>query len=147
MITILGFTGSREGMNIWQVQQCIDLIKKIKPKETHLGDCVGADHEFYGLIKGWSSSLVVGHPPINPKNRVFLEYNWSVKEKEYITRNHDIVKASQLIIAAPKETDSVLRSGTWATIRFALQMRKPMIIIYPRHSTYENIPEELEDLL
>jgi hypothetical protein len=51
--------------------------------------------------------------------------------KEYLDRNHDIVDSSDLLIAVSESTVEVLRSGTWATIRYAKKLRKPIKIIYP----------------
>jgi predicted Rossmann fold nucleotide-binding protein DprA/Smf involved in DNA uptake len=68
--------------------------------------------------EGRRGMTLVMHPP-----RSFLE------------RNHDIVDASEVLVAIPKETEEVLRSGTWATIRYAHKLRRRVMIIYPNGFT------------
>jgi len=48
-----------------------------------------------------------------------------------LVRNRDIVDATDMLIAAPATRKEVLRSGTWATIRYAKKMKKWIYIIYP----------------
>jgi hypothetical protein len=40
------------------------------------------------------------------------------REKSCLARNHDVVRACELLIAAPSGNDEKIRSGTWATGRF-----------------------------
>lgn len=57
------------------------------------------------------------------------------EEKEYIQRNHDIVDDSDMLIAFPSTMNEILRSGTWATIRYAKKRGKMVLIIFPDGST------------
>jgi hypothetical protein len=51
--------------------------------------------------------------------------------KPYLVRNHEIVDDSQVLIAAPKEFTEQLRSGTWATIRYARKIGRTVRIVFP----------------
>lgn len=51
--------------------------------------------------------------------------------KPPLVRNHDIVDSTELLIACPKEQVEVLRSGTWATIRYARKKEITVWLIDP----------------
>ena len=38
---------------------------------------------------------------------------------------------SDILIATPKEKEEQLRSGTWATIRYAKKTKKIVFLVYP----------------
>jgi len=52
-------------------------------------------------------------------------------EADYLARNHFIVAYSEELVAAPKSNKEELRSGTWATIRYARKRKRMVTIIYP----------------
>ena len=58
--------------------------------------------------------------------------------RPYLARNRDIVDASDLMLACPAEQQEVLRSGTWATIRYALKRDKHLIVIHPNGAAVEH---------
>lgn len=45
--------------------------------------------------------------------------------------NRDIVAETDELIATPKGFQEERRSGTWATVRYALKARKPVTVIWP----------------
>jgi predicted Rossmann fold nucleotide-binding protein DprA/Smf involved in DNA uptake len=51
--------------------------------------------------------------------------------KAPLDRNRDIVDAAAVLIAAPKEMTETLRSGTWATVRYARKQGKQVWIVWP----------------
>ena len=72
------------------------------------------------------------HPPNIKDKRAFCnDYRFSFPEKPYLERNHDIVDNSDVLIATPKESVEQIRSGTWATIRYAKKLNKPIMIMEP----------------
>jgi predicted Rossmann fold nucleotide-binding protein DprA/Smf involved in DNA uptake len=48
----------------------------------------------------------------------------------YLERNHAIVNESDFLIAAPDGPET-LRSGTWATVRYARKVGKRVLVIMP----------------
>lgn len=126
----IGFTGTREGLSEYQRGELIDWLILLQPTEVYHGLCEGGDEEFHDLVRILfpDTCRIIGHPPLNKKyysHRVCDEYR---KEKDYISRNHDIVDESDALIGCPKG-EEVLRSGTWATIRFCKKTGKECIII------------------
>jgi hypothetical protein len=126
----IGFTGTSSGTTYAQrdvLRQLLDGIPR--PLEAHHGDCIKADEDFHACF-GPGDRIVV-HPPINSIMRAYCVGDLILPEDEYIARNHAIVDCADEIFATPKERDEVTRSGTWATVRYAKKMRKPVTLIYP----------------
>lgn len=75
--------------------------------------------------------IVVGHPPLNESKRAHNKFTsvWC-EPRPFIVRNHDIVDLTDWLLATPKG-DEVVRSGTWATVRYARRIDHPVVIVYP----------------
>lgn len=135
----VGFTGNREGMTDGQYNTVKNLLMAGQPKELHLGDCIGADASAFeiGLRAGLK---LIGHPPDLPGLRNFCTYAEERPEKPYLERNHDIVDETHILIACPKETKELKRSGTWATVRYAEKVGKTILLIYPSGRIFKVSP-------
>jgi hypothetical protein len=97
----------------------------------HHGDCVGSDKEAHDLAAARKMRIHV-HPPDNDKARAHCYGAHETSEpKPYIERNHDIVDACNPIVATPETHEEELRSGTWATVRYARKKGKTVITIWP----------------
>jgi len=128
---IVSFTGTQDGTTERQKQSLKDLLIKLEATELHHGDCEGADEESHDIALDMGLKIVV-HPPINPKKRAFCKGADEVREeKDYLERNRDNVDEGEVLIATPKEYAEKLRSGTWATVRYARKKGRDIFIIYP----------------
>lgn len=125
----IGFTGSQHGMTKEQWNSIVQIIKKLNPIEVHHGDCIGSDTQFHSLCAAHIKTII--HPPNDKSKRAFNVGYIVLPLKPYLKRNQDIVNACDLLIATPKEKREVLRSGTWATIRYARKVNVPRIILLP----------------
>lgn len=127
---IIGYTGTQLGMSDRQKAGLRTHLLLAEPgSEFHHGDCTGGDEEAHAIALECGLRVVI-HPPINPNKRAFCKGAAVVLEsKDYIPRNHDIVDASQLLIAGPKTNDEELRSGTWATVRYARKTGKQRLLL------------------
>ena len=122
----VGFTGTSDlsGVASKRVDLLWDVLGELKKKGftvLHHGDCVGADQECHEAAIGLGYKIVI-HPPSDPKKRAFCtaEADEVRKEFPYLTRNHHIVNETQVLVAMPKVIGKEeLRSGTWATVRYA----------------------------
>jgi hypothetical protein len=130
----VGFTGSREGMSEEQEVAIVEFITKLTATVTefHHGDCVGADERAHGLIYDWWGERIkrVIHPPEDESLRAFCDGDETRKPKPYLIRNHNIVDETDVLIATPRHDSEEMRSGTWATVRYAGQQGKPIYIVY-----------------
>jgi hypothetical protein len=136
----IGFTGTQNGMTPMQKLVVVKVLNlAFNPhtgrsviNEVHVGDCIGADKEFVEMVRRLDKSTrVIGHIPDKNAKRAFCLYTEERAPKPYLERNHDIVEESDFLIATPKEIVEQLRSGTWATIRYARKQGKKVVIIYP----------------
>lgn len=135
----LGMTGNRNGISKHALFKLQEFIKSNDITEAHHGDCIGADTDFHNFCK-LSNIPIVIHPPSINSQRSFCKDSVTTKEpKPYLTRNHNIVNESDILIAFPSTKEEVLRSGTWSTIRYAIKRNKIIVIVFP-DGEVKNIP-------
>lgn len=131
----IGFTGTSKGMNDLQKRNFVEFIDRIPITEFHHGDCIGADVQAHNIIQERCDAKIIVHPPSNPKKRAYAKCpDFVCGSKGYIKRNHDIVDVCDYLIACPKGKE-ILRSGTWATIRYAKKLGKSFIIFHQKGGT------------
>lgn len=124
-------TGNRDGISkkaMRKFRKLMDNSQNIE--EGHHGDCMGADTDFHHELVERGIKIVI-HPPDIDTYRSFNKGTETRKPKYYIDRNHDIVDETDILIGFPLTEQEQLRSGTWATIRYARKMKKRIYIIYP----------------
>jgi len=130
---IIGFTGTSRGMTPPQFDTVfVDLLFKFKPLELHHGDCEGADKQAHFMAVRLNARIVI-HPPDNDKKRAFCSgADVMCLPLPYLVRNREIVKAGiQGLIATPRWFEEELRSGTWATVRYARKIKRHIWIVWP----------------
>lgn len=103
------------------------------------GDCVGADGEAQDLCVVYFCTQHIRMYPAfelghHKRVGVFTGLPHVVymhKVTEPLKRNRLMVDDASLVVATPAENSEVLRSGTWATIRYAVTRGKKLHIIMP----------------
>ena len=139
----IAFTGTRKGMTEQQGVELEYILKRAQSLGNvilHQGDCVGAD-EGASYIAYLLDIPIVSHPPISSSKRAFWKKG-VIEEKEphdYLVRNRNMVDECDVLIACPYESNEVLRSGTWATIRYARKTKTKCQIIYPSGLVYGTV--------
>lgn len=131
---IVGFTGTQCGMTSRQKERLCAKLIELDVTEFHHGDCIGADEQADNIARTIGGIVIVIHPPNNDSKRAFCERRGLSKvcePKPYLDRNHDIVDESEMMFATPGQRIEQLRSGTWATIRYARKVKKPGVILLP----------------
>jgi len=126
----VGFTGTRTGMTPRQVAevQVFLAANRQRIEEAHHGDCVGADAQFHLMCRDMQIPVVL-HPSTLTAQRAYSqECAASHPPLAPLERNRRIVDASTVLLAAPRNEHEELRSGTWATIRYA-RPRIPTVVI------------------
>lgn len=128
----IGFTGSRKVPTLMQGNALRMLLETLDIKaysEFHHGDCVGSDTVAHLFAEGLNYKIFI-HPPYNDKHRSWCKNYFQIhKTKDYQDRNKDIVNMTEILIATPETHEEVVRSGTWATIRYAIKQSHPVFII------------------
>lgn len=126
-----GFTGTRAGLARFQYDALLGLLKLLNPREIQHGDCVGADYTVHGIARSLEVRVVM-RPPTDDTYRAFCKGAvYTYPPKPYLSRNHDIVNNTSYLIACPKDRKETLRSGTWATVRYAGRTGKVTYLVYP----------------
>ena len=123
----VGFTGTRHGMTIRQGSVAAGLLRDYDV--VHHGDCVGGDWQAHEIALEAGLRTEV-HPPKSGALRAYCKGDVMHEPKDYTERNHDIVEACCRLVAAPGTMSEELRSGTWATIRYARSVNKPVSIVF-----------------
>ena len=137
----VGFTGTKAGMTNKQkaeLERQLSYIFNQKPEQYffHHGDCVGADVQAAAIAKKIGYKIV-GYPGFSPKFprltgfRGFFPSDVTHPAEPFLDRNHKIVDAADIMFATPEQPEEVLRSGTWATIRYAKKSGKKVVILQP----------------
>ena len=130
---IIAFTGTRHGLTFDQHRSLEQQLSLLAPDEVHHGDCIGADAEFDSLCR--SRDCVINlHPATLERYRAGCKATPPAvlhHPQSPLKRNRLIVVASDLLLAAPSSSSEVLRSGTWASIRYARKLGKRVVLILP----------------
>lgn len=132
----VGFTGTRNGMNDQQAYMLGALLEELKVTELHHGDCNGADAQAHFLATSRNIRVVL-HPPANDRERAHLEAECAAVRAPlpYLVRNRNIVIETEVLIATPSTVRETLRSGTWATVRYAGELRRTRYVLLPDRRT------------
>lgn len=131
------FTATRQGMTEAQKDKLQFELQYTHPVLFIHGGCVGGDNEADMIAV--ALHLYRAIYPSNLQDRLPLltflardEYRLYIHEAAPpLKRNHTIVDRGDILIACPHGKTEVLRSGTWATIRYARKQHKPITIIWP----------------
>jgi hypothetical protein len=134
----VGFTGTREGMADEQRRAFIRWAANAGVTEFHEGCCIGADDDAFDVMTsaddiGFTRPRIVAHPPTNRAAVSHSALMFADEQRtpaDYLTRNRNIVDAADLLTACPKGPEEQ-RSGTWATVRYARKVGKPVVIFWP----------------
>lgn len=127
----IGFTGTRQGMT--DAQKVTVAVRIEGHSHLHHGGAIGADTQVHAL-----SDRRVGHVTVHLASE--SRRRWFATGFEGVTvldplpplvRNRNIVLATDRLIAAPAGFAEEQRSGTWATVRYARKIGRPITIVWP----------------
>ena len=128
---ILGFTGTRRGMTPGQRAALAKCVASLPARAIH-GGAVGADEEFNGFLinAGMRAEDIYVYPASVNRWMLWVDVgNTTYSVAKPLVRNHVIARRCDYLIAAPATAKEVLRSGTWATVRYARRANKSVIIL------------------
>lgn len=128
-MTVVGVTGSRNGLTPEQFRQAKFSLVCLNPERLHHGDCLGVDAEIHNLASRLGIPVTI-HPPTLAKFRANCVSDDMEPPRPFLVRDQIIVSRSDLIIAFPDGPER-LRSGTWFTVRYALQRKVVVLIVSP----------------
>ncbi len=127
---IVGFTGTRQGMTPEQKATVRNVFGAVKGTLLVHGDCVGADSDAHDIAKALDMYIRV-RPCTMRGFRAHRTGDERVEPAGVMERNRAIVNDCAVLVATPPTFEEILRSGTWATIRYARKVQKAVCIIWP----------------
>jgi hypothetical protein len=132
----IGFTGTQDGMTEIQKERFFAIYSWylrnfLDDLEFHQGQCIGADQEALEIVQNLGGVWTVSHPPIDKARTHSLVCDEIRPELPFIDRNHVIVDSVNSMIVAPRSRKEELRSGTWATVRYARKVLRPLEMVWP----------------
>ena len=135
---IIGVTGTRQGMTREQ-REWFEARLQTDPKPGRLvhGAAKGVDTQCHHLVAVYHIPRTIW--PSNHSESLVDEYDeamvilgdWTHEKKPPLERNKDIVDGSTEMVAFPANQFEELRSGTWACVRYARKVHKPLTIVWP----------------
>ena len=134
MSRLIGFTGTQKGATRTQLTTLASFLSgpaELGARALHHGDCIGADSQAHLLALDGDIPVVL-HPASTSLKRAWSKGATKIwPAKPPLDRNRDIVDATDVLIACPFQNHEILRSGTWATVRYARKQGKQVIIVWP----------------
>lgn len=131
MRLIVGFTGTRYGATKAQLASLSRFMTNRLPSEWHHGGCIGADKQSHDLAIGYGIDVWL-HPHLTDVDQAeCLGAVQIMPRYGHLRRNRNIVDAVHAMVACPLGFEEELRSGTWATIRYARKIGRKLYLICP----------------
>lgn len=134
----ISFTGTQAGMTAAQRERWRSLLMLHKPDAICHGGCVGADDEADAIAADLGILRFVFPSNLEAKrvpNAILKARTGSqvvvMAEKPPLVRNKDIVLLGDVLVAAPRQKQMTVRSGTWATVRYARKRSVKVEILVP----------------
>lgn len=128
MITNVGISGTRHGANATQLYEIKTLLMDFKEqgaKNFRHGDCIGVDVEAADIARKLGYFIIIHPGPfgVGSKTDIILG------RLPFLDRNKIIVDMSDVMLIVPYTNKEILRSGTWATYRYAQKKSVPVRMV------------------
>lgn len=132
-------TGTQEGATNAQMLTLAELmmgegLSTVDMFYWHFGDCIGADQQAFDMVSDvfMFIAYTVAHPTNVEGKRAFCQATEIREPMESLGRNARMAYLGHNgLFALPRTHYEILKSGTWATVRTAAKLKRPIWIIYP----------------
>lgn len=130
---IVSFTGTRAGMTAAQEKTVERLFRSFaNPPMGSIahGNCIGADAQAHAIARRLNFTAMAW--PANIAGmQALTDARVMAKPAPPLARNRKVVDAGGRLVAAPVGFGEELRSGTWATVRYARKRGKLVFVVWP----------------
>jgi hypothetical protein len=113
------------GLSPFQRAELERLLHELAAAEFHHGCAIGADAAAHEIALSLGVPAIIVHPStlVNQTAEIRRDAERSavtvLEPRKPLKRNRDIVRAVDVLIAAPATAEELKHSGTWSTVRFA----------------------------
>lgn len=128
---IATFTGTRNGMSALQIRFLTAVLESGLIEVLVHGMCKGADTQADHIAKRFGIYRI-GYPAddsVSTHSREHLDCDEIMDPSPPLDRNRVMIDRAGILIAGPQQTKEILRSGTWAAIRYARKQDKPILLL------------------
>lgn len=130
----IGITASQQGMTEAQKKTVKKLLTTLltqdEKNDFRHGDCIGGDAQAHAIVLQIKGVRIWIHPSTLKDKRAYCKGAFFIaKPKPPLDRNKDIVDEVTDLLVAPKSDVEELRSGTWATYRYAKKKNRKVYVI------------------
>lgn len=126
----VGVTGTRKGWTSWQGHTFKAILVALDPKWLHNGLAGGVDAQSARLAQELGIK-VHGYPSTHGPDLAAQRISDALDDPaEPLVRDRTIVAHSECLVACPRGHTEELRSGTWATVRYARKAGLPIWICW-----------------
>ena len=132
-MVVVGFVGTGRGMAVKQYAMVAMLIRQLHGQgafHLHHGQKVGACQEVHDLAIKWDYTVYL-HPPDTARGVAACAQGIKLPPAPPGTRNRNIVDVCDVLLVAPGERLENMANGTWQAVRYAREIERSTIIIYP----------------
>lgn len=133
---IMAFTATRKGITVGQIASAREIAEAEMPTTFLHGCAEGGDRQLHGVA-------TPGRRELCPSRKD--QFKWAMDNKAdgdsirdipvgktpEIRRNREMVDRCCVLVACPETETEVVRSGTWATVRYARSKGKRLAVISP----------------
>jgi hypothetical protein len=131
---IVGFTGTRKGVTEAQRVSVASLLVALHRRNPGAEFWHGDERESdttAAIIAQELGYWTVAWPGPDPKTRGAHVSDEMQPLSPYLVRNRRIAENCTCLIATPQNGTELLRSGTWATVRYARHAGKTVYVVQP----------------
>lgn len=142
---VLGFTGTRSGLTESQKATLRTWLEKYSPWEVDEfvhGGCVGADADAHRIAKSLGMWTHVYPCDIVDMQAELPDADETAKPMAPLLRDRLIAGVCDILFVCPKELVEIIRSGTWATMRYARKAGHDVVIIWSHGRPEKIAPNE-----
>lgn len=136
---VVTVTGTRRGATQHQLNGLVSAWRKDRPDLMLNGSCKGVDAQA-SLEARDLGILFELYPAFEIGTATRADIKGAVMVHPIqppLVRNKIMVNRCELVYALPGEMHEVQRSGTWHAIRYARSQDRPIVIIFPDGTRYE----------
>jgi hypothetical protein len=127
---VLGFTGARKGMTAAQFATFAARLHARPPNLFVHGSAFGADQQAHFVALAAGVHIRLRPCSIEAARAPCPGAVEEMPDRPPLLRNVDIVDDCTVLVACPSGPEHA-RSGTWATVRYAREVGRQIVIVWP----------------